>query len=104
MEKPHPNRSFGWLISLLITATAHATPVNVTNPSFESPAAPASPGYQTVDPTGWTRVGNAGVQLYSAMLPFTGATGTQAAWLGSSVSINYTSDLLTIAAGESYTL
>jgi hypothetical protein len=98
----NPTRLIGAL--LFATCFVHGAQIPVTNTSFEDPAAPASPGYQTVNPTGWTRTGNAGVQLYSAMLPFTGGANSQVAWVSSGASLNYASDLLTIAAGETYTL
>lgn len=78
--------------------------ITVPGYSFEDPALPPSPGYLTTNPTGWVRSGNAGVQLYTAMLPFTNPTGLQAAWISQNASLTSAASLATITIGETYTL
>jgi len=82
---------------LLVVPPAFASPITITNDSFESPELTPSNVSQTV--TGWTKTGTGGVWYPVA---FPAADGDQVAYLGNGTLSQQLS--ATIEAGATYTL
>ena len=93
------------LMSAGLLYPVFAADITVPEFSFESPTAPADPGWTVGNPAGWisTNATETGFQLGTTP-PLTGVQGLQVAWVNGNNSITSSGDLHTIAAGDIYTL
>ncbi len=85
-----------------LSCAAHAAPVSVANPSFESPALSGANAFTTVAPAGWTSTGGSSGVWLPSITGYAAPDGVQVAYSNGSVLSQTLADVLT--ANTEYTL